>query len=139
MSDAKNIFKWDKAQFTTYVDPMDKEHQVLIEIMNELAVLNEAQTTKSQLLKVAEKLGQKTKEHFAHEEQFMATVPGYKGLSTHKVIHASLLESFQKHVTDFQKSAENKLPDTFFRFLKVWLSAHICGIDRKYGELAKAQ
>ena len=34
--------------------------------------------------------------------------------------------------------ASGVLSNDFFAFLKVWLKAHICGIDMKYGQHRKA-
>jgi hemerythrin-like metal-binding protein len=138
MAEQKNIFEWDKTKYTTYVDKMDNEHHVLIDLMNQLYQANEKGVAKSQLLKQVEALGQKTKEHFASEEKFLEGLPQYKQLVVHKKIHENLLENYQKHANAFRSSAESKLAIEFFNFLKVWLSAHICGVDRKYGEIAKA-
>jgi hemerythrin len=44
----------------------------------------------------------------------------------------TLLENFSKHYESFNQNG--KLTDDFFHFLKFWLSAHIQGIDKKYGE-----
>ena len=139
MSDSKSVFKWDVSKYTTHVDAMDKEHQVLIESMNTLFQLNEKKSPKVQLVKAVENLGQKTKAHFASEEKYLETVKEYTGLATHKVIHTNLLANYQKHVDAFKASSSQQLPMDFFNFLTVWLSAHICGIDRKYGEVVKAR
>lgn len=55
----------------------------------------------------------------------------YPLLDTHKRIHANLLEEFGAHKTNFEKTGE--LTTKFFSFLKLWLTAHIQGIDKKYG------
>jgi hemerythrin len=137
-STGKNIFEWDKQKFTTYVDAMDKEHEVLINIMNQLYQLNQGNGTKAQLLKIVEQLGAKTKAHFDNEEKYLATITAYKQLTVHKKIHENLLNNYHLHQENFRNSKDQKLPLDFFNFLKVWLSAHICGIDRKYGEIVKA-
>ncbi len=137
-STGKNIFEWDQQKFTTYVDAMDREHEVLIKLMNQLYQLNETSGKKPQLLKIVEQLGAKTKAHFDSEEKYLETLPGYKLLPAHKKIHETLLNNYREHQEKFRQSKDDKLPLDFFNFLKVWLSAHICGIDRKYGEIAKA-
>jgi hemerythrin-like metal-binding protein len=137
-TEKKNIFEWDSQKYTTYVGAMDKEHEVLVQIMNQLYTLNEKGAPKSELLKVIEQLGRKTKEHFASEEKYLATVPKYTGLTVHKKIHQNLLENYGRLQDEFRQSQNTKLTIEFFNFLKVWLTAHICGIDRKYGEIVKA-
>jgi hemerythrin len=138
MAGDSNIFEWDKVKYTTYVDKMDVEHQGLVQLMNQLYQANEKGLIKSQLLKLVDQLGQKTVDHFCSEEKYMEGLPQYKQLVAHKKIHANLLENFQKHAAQFRSGSESRLPREFFTFLKVWLSAHICGVDRKYGEVAKA-
>ena len=39
----------------------------------------------------------------------------------------------QPRLFNFKKSGEDKLGNDFFSFLAFWLSAHIKGIDKKYG------
>jgi hemerythrin-like metal-binding protein len=134
----KTVFEWDAQKFTTYVGPMDREHEKLVQIMNRLYTENENGAPKSQLLRTAEELGRWTKEHFDHEEAYFSKISNYKSVNVHKTIHANLLRDFTAHVEKF-KAGGDKVPHEFFLFLKVWLSAHICGVDRKYGELAKAQ
>lgn len=137
MSNESTVFDWDLQKFTTSVAAMDKEHEGLVQLMNQLYQLNLKSAPKDQLLRVASQLGQKTKEHFVHEEKYLEGLKGYQGLATHKIIHARLLENFQKHVDSFHESSAMTLPKEFFDFLKVWLSAHICGVDKKYGEVSK--
>ncbi len=134
----KSIFEWDKTKYTTYVSAMDKEHEKLVAIMNRLYQENDQGVPKAQLLKTVDELAKYTTQHFASEEAYFMKIPNYKSADTHKRIHENLLKDFGAHVEKFKKSSENKVPNDFFMFLKVWLSAHICGIDRKYGEITKA-
>ena len=136
MSATKNIFQWDKSKYTTYVDAMDAEHEKLIAIMNRLSQENEKGTPKSQLLRIIDELAKYTKEHFAREEALFEKIPNYKSVASHKLIHSNLLKDFVGHAEKY-KNGGDRVPDEFFLFLKVWLQAHICGIDRKYGELTK--
>ena len=61
---------------------------------------------------------------------------GFPGLREHKYIHKSLLDQVTDHKLKFE--ASGVLSNEFFAFLKVWLKAHICGIDMKYGQHKKA-
>lgn len=136
MSATDSIFEWDLARFTTKVGAMDREHEGLIKIMNQLYKENNSGTDKAQLLKTATLLATKTTEHFAHEERYFSTLSKYEGAGSHKLIHQKLLSQFGEHLEKFKKDPSGKFNEEFFRFLKVWLQAHICGIDRKYGELS---
>lgn len=131
MSDS--IFQWDPKRYSIHVDAMDKEHQKLIDIMNKLYSRNNQGASKSELSSIIKDLGAWTKTHFEHEEKFFDTLP-YTQSAVHKKIHQDLLRRFTEHAEAFEKSG--KLTDEFFRFLKTWLQAHICGIDIKYGEIA---
>ncbi len=139
MSNTTNVFNWDKAKFTTLVDSMDHEHEGLINLMNQLYRENEANAGKAQLMKTLQQLGAKTKDHFAHEEKFFSSLSNYRLTDPHKKIHQELLNRFQEHAQNFIQGSATKLSDDFFTFLKVWLSAHICGVDRKYGEAAQTK
>lgn len=132
----KSVFEWDANKYTTFVGPMDKEHEKLVEIMNRLFNANETGAPKKQLLQIAEELGRYTVQHFEHEEAYFMKLPNYKSADTHKMIHQKLLKDFTAHMDNF-KAGGDRIPKEFFMFLKVWLSAHICGIDRKYGEISK--
>ena len=131
-------FVWDKQKYTTHVDAMDKEHEIIINVMNKLFQENEAGSPKAQLLATIQKLEQVTREHFSHEEKMFSGLKDYSSAAVHKKIHENLLNDFATHAKNFKNANSQKVPDDFFRFLKVWLSAHICGIDRKYGEIVKA-
>ena len=48
------------------------------------------------------------------------------------MIHKDLLDKFTDHYQIMVSTG--KLNDKFFSFLKLWLSAHIQGIDVKYGK-----
>ena len=136
MSSTDNVFEWDLAKFTTKVSSMDREHEGLVKIMNQLFKENNSGADKNQLLKTVTLLATKTTEHFANEEKYFTALPNYDGAKTHKLIHQKLLSQFGEHLEKFKASPKGKFDDEFFRFLKVWLQAHICGVDRKYGEVS---
>jgi hemerythrin-like metal-binding protein len=101
--------------------------------MNRLHDQFQAGVGKLQQKKTIEELQKYTVKHFSLEEQYLASID-YPKLEAHKLIHASLLEEFGEHVAAFKKSGE--LTSKFFSFLKLWLTAHIQGIDMKYGPKA---
>jgi hemerythrin len=121
-------FDWDKS-YDVGVRDMNTEHQRLMALMNQLYDSNSKNLGKVVLAGQLGALAQFTREHFQHEESYLAA-SGYAELRTHKLIHADLLKKLDEHATDFSRSG--KLSPAFFSFLKMWLSAHICGIDMKY-------
>lgn len=112
------------------VDAMNQQHQVLIGIMNRLHDQFEAGADQAEQAKSLVELAEFTVKHFKEEEQYMAAIQ-YPTLESHKMIHAKLLEEFDTHKANFEKTG--KLAGAFFTFLKLWLKAHIMGIDKKYG------
>lgn len=128
------FFKWDPTKYSIKVQAMDSEHQKLIDLMNVLHTKVEQKASKAELKKAITDLGDYTVKHFKHEEAFFDTLTDYKLKDAHKRIHQDLLQKFKTHADNFDKTGE--VTHEFFVFLKVWLTAHIAGIDMKYGEIS---
>jgi hemerythrin-like metal-binding protein len=123
-------FEWQD-RLDVGVDAMNGEHKRLIEIMNRLHARNAGGADRQELARIVVELADYTVEHFAHEERFMSSV-GYPEVEKHKLIHRDLLEKLGGHRARFEK-AGGTLDEEFFAFLKLWLVAHIQGLDKKYG------
>jgi len=123
-----DLFKWNPA-FSINVPEMDREHQVLIQLMNSLNELWTKGAARSELAKALTDLVSYTRRHFADEEAYMLRI-GYPDLTKHRMIHERLLSQLDDFAGEFRHSG--KLSDDLFVFLKTWLKAHICGIDTKY-------
>ena len=130
-----SYFEWN-SNLDLGVDSMNDEHKHLIDLMNKLHALNESKSPHATLLRAVDDLAGYTVKHFADEEAFMASV-NFPGLATHKLIHQQLLQQLSEQRDAFAQ-AGGTVPDAFFKFLKHWLSAHIKGIDMKYGRHANA-
>ena len=128
-----DFYKWDPVKLTTKVKEMDNEHQELIRLMNKVYSSVESKKSFAELKKELTDLGAYTTKHFKDEEAYMEKVK-YPGVATHKIIHAKLLQQFTEYLTEFEKT--KNLDEKFFKFLSVWLTSHIMGIDIKYGEHA---
>ena len=110
---------------------MDETHVEFVHLLNELA-----EAPAGAVLDRLDEFIRHTEAHFAEEETYMGSI-AYPGLATHKHIHTTLLAKLDEHAAGVAKRTEPGLPDTLFGFLKLWLSAHICGIDTKYAEHAR--
>lgn len=126
-----DFYKWDPAMLSVNVKEMDNEHIELIKRMNALHAAYTANKSTEELGRLVDALAAYTVKHFQDEEAYMEKVK-FDGLATHKIIHKQLLDQVTKHVNDFKTSG--KLGDEFFKFLAVWLTSHIRGIDTKYGK-----
>jgi hemerythrin len=125
-----SYFEWDR-KYEIGVTRMDDQHRKLIQLMDRLHTESDSHAKREKLLNTLDELGGLTTKHFQEEEQFMASI-GYSGLASHHLIHAQLLKTYAEHVAEFRQSSQSKIPSSFFTFLKLWLSAHIMGIDTRY-------
>lgn len=131
------LLEWDDS-LDVHVDDMNDQHQVLLKMMNELYDGTAAGMTRIDAIDRLGKLFEYTVKHFKEEEEYMESI-GYEGLKSHQLIHKNLIDRLTELANGFKDSTEEKLPADFFNFLKFWLSAHIKGIDMKYGEASTAQ
>lgn len=127
-------FQWNE-QLRLGVDPMDHDHQKIIALMNELSQAYEDNAANGILDRAFKRLADFTRKHFSDEEAYMESI-GFEQLAAHKLIHHKLLASMDEHYNQFKQSGQ--LNEEVFTFLRFWLKSHICGIDRKYAELAMA-
>lgn len=130
------FFEWDAAKLSLQIREMDDEHKVLIALMNELHELHQQKAGATQLVHALDELVAYTAKHFADEEKYMESV-AYPGLRIHRGVHKQLLEK----LAGYQKAlrASHQVSEDLFVFLKMWLGAHICGIDMKYANHVRAR
>lgn len=124
------LMTWN-AQFDIGVEDMNREHRDILDAINAVFDATENGQSGPTMMRLIGRLGQITAHHFADEEQFMERT-GYPDLATHKVIHQKLLSDFAKHSAAIDAARGVPTP-AFFSFLRLWLTAHIKVIDRKYG------
>jgi hemerythrin-like metal-binding protein len=123
------FFEWNAAKFGLGVHDMDDEHQQLIDLMNKLHALYAAHAPASEQGQALTALLNFTGKHFKDEEAYMEKIK-FPGLRVHQGVHRQLLERMNGFAQNFK--TQGKLGDDLFVFLRMWLSAHICGIDMKY-------
>lgn len=128
------VFKWDPEYLSIHVDSMDRDHQKMIEMMNQIYILHSRNGRRDQILQALQRLGAFVVEHFQREESFFDGLKGYGDAEIHKAIHQKLLKKFTYFVKQFEMG--QGLTHDFFFFLKAWLVAHIEGVDAKYGLVA---
>ena len=128
------LMTWNK-DLELEVNDMNAQHQKLLSLMNKLFDLNDTKADKPTIVSALHDLGNYTVEHFEQEEAYMESV-GFPKLEVHKKIHKDLLSKFGEHQSEFIQSKESVLNEQFFSFLKLWLRAHIMGIDKQYSDHA---
>jgi hemerythrin-like metal-binding protein len=124
------FYTWDPKLLSVHVTEMDNEHMMLIKKMNALHEAYSQKKDRAGLTPLVNDFVAFTLKHFSDEEAYMERVK-FEGIATHKIIHQQLLTEVKKYVAEFESSG--KLSDPFFKFLAVWLTSHIRGIDSKYG------
>lgn len=127
------IMEWN-SDLDVGVEAMNDEHKHILDLMNRIHDASAAGQTGAPVIRLVDELAQVTIDHFRDEEAYMEKT-GYDGLKTHALIHKDLLEKYTGYAADI-RAANGVLPEKFLLFLKLWLTAHIKGIDMKYGPKA---
>lgn len=123
------IMTWDSS-LDVGVESMNDDHKQILDLMNEIHDRAAAGETGEAMIALVDTLAGVTTEHFRDEEAYMASVD-FAGLASHTLIHADLLKKYIAHA-DAIRTNGGQVPSDFLMFLKLWLTAHIKGIDMKY-------
>lgn len=129
------MFDWDPA-YDIGVTSMNREHQVLLQLMAKLQAVCEAGAAKPTVLSAVDALCTFTTTHFRDEEALMERID-FAERRLHGIIHKQLLDKLDEHKRAFVASRDTTLSPAFFAFLKGWLKSHIIGIDTKYAVIAR--
>ncbi|KAA0214742.1 hypothetical protein EDM80_06255 [bacterium] len=109
---------------------IDDQHQHLIDLLDRLGGLVDGQVP--EILEVLDALRRYTVEHFSFEEQLMRD-HGFPEYESHRHEH-EVFEAYVKHLYRRIELGKAVLRQDVQSFLKVWLTRHIQGSDRKYAE-----
>lgn len=110
---------------------IDKEHQKLVELLNNFYDAVQANHGKESLAGLLAALIDYTKVHFGNEEQLFAKT-AYPEAASHKKAHDDLARQVLEIQKKYLKGANATLSIETLNFLKNWLLDHIQGADRKY-------
>ncbi len=125
------LFVW-KNEYSVKVQSIDKEHQRIFEMINELHEAMRVGQGSKVAPAILERLLDYTREHFAYEESLMQKAK-YPDLGAHRIEHVKLTTAVSKMKQDFDKG-NTAISLTLADFLKDWLKAHIAARDQKYTE-----
>lgn len=123
------LIKWRDC-YSVGVEKFDKQHKVLIEILNDIFIIVREKQSVDHLGPVLYKLVQYTQEHFRDEEEAMAAV-NFPKLDEHKAIHGKLLNEVTTYQRRLEANDEKLIPE-FYQFVREWLLTHILEDDMKY-------
>ena len=117
-------------ELSVKIELVDKQHKVLVEMINELYDAVMEIKGQDALKKIINRLVEYTVIHFMTEEKWMVEF-NYEGYDEHKKIH----EDFKQKAIEVQNQLKEDgfvLSLDVLNFLRDWLKNHIMGTDRKY-------
>jgi hemerythrin-like metal-binding protein len=119
-------------EFSVGVAEIDRDHQRLLGLLNELHDAVEAGDAQDVLGKVLDGLVHYVSYHFASEEALFlrSNYPDYK---QHMRKHQALAATVKEIHKDFQREASEAVPLQVLEFLKNWLYEDILGADLAFG------
>ena len=121
------LVDWDES-FHLNISEIDRQHQMLVTMLNDLYVARQFQKEKEELSKLLNRMSVYAAFHFAKEEDLLASF-GYPEADRHMQEHSD----FEKKVFDFENDfADGKvdLSMDVMTFLGNWLVDHIKGSDK---------
>ena len=124
------LIQWNDS-FSVNVVEIDKQHQKLIGIINDLDDAMSLGKGKDILGKIINGLINYAGIHFKTEERYFDQF-GYPEANNHKKLHSD----FVKKICEFKDSFETSkfgLTIEVMNFLSDWLQNHIKGVDMRYG------
>ena len=119
-------------QFSVGVQEVDKQHQVLIGIVNQLSAALDMQDRDLDSHKVINELVQYTVYHFGTEERLMREI-SYAGIDRHVHEHQAFVKQVGQMVTQLDHGQGPSLLELLL-FLRDWLISHILNSDRDMGD-----
>ena len=121
---------WSKS-YETGIKKIDEEHQMLIQLINELEDAMTSGKSKQTMGQVLKNLVEYVKCHFKDEEKVMEKI-GYDELERHKVLHKDLVNQVAGILIDL-KNGKVWTPQELIGFLQNWVLCHILEEDLKIG------
>ena len=123
-------------EFSVGVDEMDRQHRVLIDLINRL-VTHDKNSEAETVSDILNELNDYIALHFKQEEAMLEKA-GFPQLEQHKIEHVSLIEQFSDILMQTMKNPESTSAD-LLELLLHWLKGHILHDDMAYRDFFKNQ
>lgn len=124
-----SLFAWD-AKYTLHIAEIDRQHQKLFALFNELYDAMQDGHGSEVIDKVLTGVVDYTVYHFDAEEKLLRQY-GYQEEAAHRAEHAKLAEQAKALVLR-HRAGEAKVTLATLKFLCDWLNNHILGSDKKF-------
>ncbi|WP_322509216.1 hemerythrin family protein [Anaerolinea sp.] len=132
---AGKMFNFD-VEFKLGIDSVDQEHQVLVDLLNQVyELIGEGKRDEARKY-FNETLSRYVHEHFSHEEAFMEQI-GFPQIEEHRKIHENFRNSFEA----LRPSIESADDTAFRKALNdafTWIITHIGKTDKRYAQFYHA-
>jgi hemerythrin len=130
------IIEWSD-ELSVHVRQIDREHQQLVELINNLHEAMKARAGKETVGIAIDCLVKYTEFHFGAEEVLM-TKHGYLNATTHRAEHRAFVSKTQEFAKGYA-TGKILLSMDVMDFLKVWLTEHICKVDKELGKFLNSK
>jgi hemerythrin-like metal-binding protein len=130
----ENVLIWSEAM-RVGIDAVDKDHQVLISLLNKLTGRS---VEELEINQVIDELIDYTHYHFNREETIMEACL-YPDIKRHQDIHRTLALEVKDLANNWHKNRDPKLLSQLHRFLSDWLFDHILNEDTKISSYANGK
>ena len=124
-----NKLEWNTNYSVGYT-AMDKQHQILFDVINHLVSAQETPLTHEELRTILNELQTYSKAHFEAEEKLMKLMD-YSELDAHQRAH----EVYREKIIQFGVRLDEGVPDVdlkLLHFLYSWWNDHVQVIDKGY-------
>jgi hemerythrin len=130
------LIVWEPS-FSVNVEFLDKQHQMLVQMINDLHDAMLDGNEKETIGKLIEQLLTYAAMHFAREEHYF-DIFGYPDTDMHKKQHKDFERKISVFETDF-KAGRESISTEIMKFLGDWLAEHIKGSDKQYSQFLNAR
>ncbi len=130
------VIQWDES-FSVKIADIDKQHQKLFTMVNELDAAQRQGKGKDLVGKIIDGLINYVAEHFKHEESYFDRY-NYPNTKAHKQKHQEFVNKVLEFRTGFEKNRLGLSMD-LMKFLGDWLNEHIKGSDLEYAPFLRQQ
>jgi hemerythrin-like metal-binding protein len=113
----------------TGVSAIDADHKRLIETINKLENVSNANESRPLVKEILISLLDYSKYHFEREEKLMQVAVGYNGTSAHKMAHQEFIKRVDDYVAAF--CAGQEFTEDMTVFLYEWFVNHISKTDKE--------
>jgi len=117
----------------TGVAKIDEQHQELIHRINELKTMGSQASSKEEVQKTLNLLGEYVVKHFADEEKLQEQC-NYPKYEMHKELHRNFVKEYLKMKDEFATNGNTlKFTLELTQIVINWLIKHIKGVDVEFG------